>query len=205
MIENAPLSDRSEAAVSRRTLLAGMATAAAALMLAGCDTMDPALQPVTDVSAPPPQITLASGDKLKVTVFGEESLTGDYEIDVNGNLSMPLAGTVQAAGLTKVQLEQRLAGKLSGGYLKNPRVTVEVTTFRPFYILGEVERPGEYPYRPGLNIMSAIAVAGGNTYRASRSKVYIQRNGTGSFQEVPFGPSIQVYPGDLVKVPERYF
>ena len=82
---------------------------------------------------------------------------------------------------------------------------MEVTSFRPFYILGEVEKPGEYPYRPGLNIMSAIAVAGGNTYRASRSKVYIQRNGTGSFQEVPFGPAIQVYPGDIIKVPERYF
>jgi len=205
MIPTTPPSDSSEANPSRRSVLAALAATAAVLVLAACDTMDPALQPVTDAGPPAPEVTLASGDKLKVTVFGEDSLTGEYTVDVNGNLSMPLAGTVQAAGLTKVELERRLAAKLSGGYLKNPRVTVEVTTFRPFYILGEVEKPGEYPYRPRLNIMSAIAVAGGNTYRASRSKVYIQRNGAGSFQEVPFGPGIQVYPGDIVKVPERYF
>lgn len=205
MIERTLSSAPADKGPTRRSLLSGTAAAAAALLLAACDTMDPALQPVTDAGGPPQVVRLAAGDKVKVTVFGEESLTGEYQIDAGGNLSMPLAGTVPASGLTQSELERRLAGKLSSGFLKNPRVTVEVTSFRPFYILGEVERPGEYPYRPGLTIMSAIAVAGGNTYRASRSKVYIQRNGAGSFQEVPFGPAIQVYPGDIIKVPERYF
>jgi polysaccharide export outer membrane protein len=186
----------------RRLFLGALA---ATLALAACDTTDPVLQASTEAPAAPVEIKLAAGDKLKITVFGEEQLTGEYEIDSNGFVSMPLAGSVQAAGLSKVELERRLSGKLSGGFLKNPRVTVEVTSSRPFYILGEVEKPGEYPYRAGLNIMSAIAVAGGNTYRASRSKVYIQRNGQGSFQEVPFGPTIPVYPGDVIKVPERYF
>jgi protein involved in polysaccharide export with SLBB domain len=186
----------------RRRFLGALA---ATLALAACDTTDPALQAASETPTAPVEIRLAAGDKLKITVFGEEQLTGEYEIDSNGTVSMPLAGTVEAAGLTKIELERRLSGKLSGSYLKNPRVTVEVTSSRPFYILGEVEKPGEYPYRAGLNIMSAIAVAGGNTYRASRSKVYIQRNGQGSFQEVPLGPTIPVYPGDVIKVPERYF
>lgn len=189
---------------SRRQALAG-GVALLAAAVAGCDTMDPTLQPATEVAPAPVELRLAAGDKLKITVFGETQLTGDYEIDTGGSVSLPLAGTVQAAGLTKQELEKRLAAKLSGGYLKNPKVTVEVTSSRPFYILGEVERPGEYPYRAGLNVISAIAVAGGNTYRASKSKVYIQRNGTGSFQDVPLGPNIPIYPGDIIKVPERYF
>jgi protein involved in polysaccharide export with SLBB domain len=190
---------------SRRQVLAGGLALLAAASVAGCDTMDPTLQPATDAAPAPVELRLAAGDKLKITVFGETQLTGDYEVDTGGSVSLPLAGTVQAAGLTKQELEKRLAAKLSGGYLKNPKVTVEVTSARPFYILGEVERPGEYPYRAGLNVISAIAVAGGNTYRASKSKVYIQRNGTGSFQDVPLGPNIPIYPGDIIKVPERYF
>lgn len=193
-------------AATRRGILGGALAAVAILPLAAaCDTMDPTLQPATTIAPPEPELRLAAGDKLRITVFGEDKLTGDYQVDPGGGVSMPLAGTVAAAGLTKAELERRLAGKLSGGYLKNPKVTVEVTSSRPFYILGEVERPGEYPYRANLNIVSAIAVAGGNTYRASRSKVYIQRNGTGTFEEVPMGPSVPIYPGDVIKVPERYF
>ncbi len=151
-------------------------------------------------------IKLQAGDKLKVTVFGEDKLTGEYEIDPGGSLSLPLAGTVQAAGLTKPELEQLLSKKFaSGNYLKNPKVTVDIATFRPFYILGEVEKPGEYPFRSGLNLMSAIAVAGGSTYRASRSYVMIQRAGEASFTEYKMSPTVPVYPGDLIKVPERYF
>lgn len=190
---------------TRRGFLGGALAAAFILPLSACDTMDPTLQPATTVAAPEPELRLAAGDKLRITVFGEDKLSGDYQVDSGGSVSMPLAGTVVAAGLTKAELERRLAGKLSGGYLKNPKVTVEVTSSRPFYILGEVERPGEYPYRSNLSIVSAIAIAGGNTYRASRNKVYIQRNGTGSFEEVQMGPTVPIYPGDVIKVPERYF
>ncbi len=182
------------------------------LMLNGCDST-PVLGPgiVTDayVSAPggaTGAIKLQAGDKIKVTVFGEDKLTGEYDIDPGGSVSLPLAGTVQAAGLTKQELEQLLSKKLSSGnYLKNPKVTVDIATFRPFYVLGEVEKPGEYQYRGGLNVLSAIAVAGGSTYRASRSRVLIQRVGEQGFSEYDMSPAIPIYPGDLIRVPERYF
>jgi protein involved in polysaccharide export with SLBB domain len=120
-------------------------------------------------------------------------------------VSLPLAGTIEAAGLTKPELEQALTTKLKSEYLRNPRVTVEVVSFRPFYVLGEVKTPGEYPYRSGLNVLSAIAIAGGATYRANNSIVMIQRAGTTEFAEYPQSPSVPVMPGDVVRLQERYF
>lgn len=148
---------------------------------------------------------LQPGEKIKVTVFGEDRLSGEYEIDPAGMVSLPLAGTVKAAGLTKPDLERELAKKFRGEYLRNPKVTVDVASFRPFYILGEVGKPGEYPYKSGLNVMSAIALAGGSTYRASRSNVLIQHIGDNGFREYPLSPTIPVLPGDLIRLPERYF
>ena len=184
----------------------------AVLALAGCDSM-PVLGPgdLSNLPTPGPggasgALRLQAGDKIKVTVYGEDKLTGEYDIDPGGSVSLPLAGTVQAAGLTKAELEAVLAKKFSvANYLKNPKVTVDIANFRPFYVLGEVERPGEYPYKGGLNVLSAVAVAGGNTYRASRSHVLIQRVGELGFREYPLSPTIPVYPGDLIRVPERYF
>lgn len=187
-----------------RVLVAG----GLAFSTAACETVVSDPEPTNlaaTAAVEPADFRLAAGDKLRVTVFGEDKLTGEYGIDVGGYVSMPLAGTVKAAGLTKVELEKALARKLSGEYLRDPKVTVEVATFRPFYILGEVEKPGEYPYKSGLNVMSAMAVAGGPTYRASSSKILIQRGGVGAFQEVALSPTVQVYPGDLVRVPERFF
>jgi protein involved in polysaccharide export with SLBB domain len=126
---------------------------------------------------------VAAGDKVRVTVFGEDKLSGDYEIDPSGYLSLPLAGTLQVAGLTKPELETAIATKL----------------------LGEVQKPGEYQYRSGLNVLSAIAVAGGTTYRANISNVLIQRSGTTQFAEFPQSPNVPVWPGDVIRVPERYF
>ncbi|QGM44239.1 polysaccharide biosynthesis/export family protein [Methylocystis heyeri] len=177
------------------------------LTQAACDSLPFS----SDVANDPPMpsqnaMKVQAGDKLKVTVFGEDKLTGEYEIDPGGSLSLPLAGTVQAAGLTKHELEQLLSKKLSSGnYLKDPKVTVDIATFRPFYVLGEVEKPGEYQFRSGLNVMSAIAVAGGATYRASHSRVMIQRAGQTEFVEYNQSPTVGIYPGDLIKVPERYF
>jgi protein involved in polysaccharide export with SLBB domain len=151
------------------------------------------------------QLRLSPGDKIKVIVFGEDKLSGDYQIDSAGTVSLPLAGTIEAAGLTKPELEQALTTKLKSEYLRNPRVTVEVVSFRPFYVLGEVKTPGEYPYRSGLNVLSAIAIAGGATYRANNSIVLIQRAGTTEFAEYPQSPSVPVMPGDVVRLQERYF
>lgn len=148
---------------------------------------------------------LQAGEKIKVTVFGEDRLSGEYEIDPAGFVSLPLAGTVKAAGLSKPELEQELGKKFRGEYLRNPKVTVDVASFRPFYILGEVGKPGEYAYRSGLNVMSAAALAGGTTYRASRSTALIQHVGEEGFKEYPLSPTIPVLPGDLIRIPERYF
>jgi protein involved in polysaccharide export with SLBB domain len=151
------------------------------------------------------QLRLSAGDKIRVIVFGEDKLSGEYQLDTAGAVSLPLAGTVEAAGLTKPELEQALTAKLKSEYLRNPKVTVDVISFRPFYVLGEVSRPGEYPYRSGLNVLSAIAIAGGATYRANNSVVWIQRAGTNEFAEYPQSPTILVMPGDVLRLRERYF
>jgi protein involved in polysaccharide export with SLBB domain len=184
---------------------------ALALLTTACD-MAPTVSPSEDQNlsgsaAPsqPGEIRLEAGDKLRVTVFGEDKLSGEYQVNSAGYLALPLAGSVKVSGMTGPELERALEQKFKGSYLRNPRVTVEVMTFRPFYVLGEVQKPGEYPFRTGLNVLSAIAIAGGATYRASTSKVLIQRSGSKELHEYPQTPNVPVMPGDLVRVPERYF
>lgn len=160
---------------------------------------------VKPATAPSSEIRLAAGDKVRITVFGEDKLSGEYQVDTGGYVSLPLAGSLKASGMTGPELERALETKFKGTYLRNPRVTVEVLTFRPFYVLGEVTKPGEYQFRSGLNVLSAIAIAGGATYRASTSTVKIQRSGTTEFKEYPQSPTVSIYPGDLIRVPERYF
>jgi polysaccharide export outer membrane protein len=161
--------------------------------------------PAKPGSASGSQLRLAAGDKIRVIVFGEDKLSGEYQLDTAGYLSLPLAGTIEAAGFTKPELEQALTAKLKGGYLRDPKVTVDVIAYRPFYVMGEVKSPGEFPYRSGLNVLSAIAIAGGATYRANNSIVLIQRSGTSEMVEYPQSTTISVYPGDVVRVLERFF
>ena len=179
---------------------------AAALLLSGCAsrtlTQDEQQSLSTAATAAP---KLQPGDKIRVTVFGEDKLSGEYELDQSGQISLPLAGTVPAMGLTQTELEQALAYKLRSQYLKNPKVTVTIATLRPFYVMGEVTKPGEYPYKSGLNVLTAMAVAGGPTYRASRTTVQIQRLGETNMREYPISASVPILPGDVIKVPERYF
>jgi polysaccharide export outer membrane protein len=148
---------------------------------------------------------LQAGEKIRVNVFGEDKLSGEYEIDPSGFVSLPLAGTIKAAGSTQSEFEQELAKKFRSEYLRNPKVTVSIASFRPFYIVGEVEKPGEYPYKGGLNILTALAIAGGPTYRASKSTVLIQHPGENGLREYPMSSSVPVLPGDLIRIPERYF
>jgi len=145
------------------------------------------------------------GEKIKIIVFNEPSLSGDYDIDPNGMVSLPLAGTVRAVGLTQAQFEKELAQKFRSDYLRNPKVTVAILQFRPVYIVGEVEKQGEYPFKPGLNVLTAMAGAGGATYRANRDHVLIQHFGETGMKQYPQQGSTVVLPGDLIKVPERYF
>ena len=179
-------------------------------LLAGCgagSNLGPASEAEQNaiVEAAKSSPRLQAGEKIRVTVYGEASLSGDYQIDPSGYLSLPLAGTVKAAGLTQAELEQELAKKFRSEYLRSPRVTVSVMEFRPFYILGEIEKPGAYPYTSGLNVLSAIAIAGGTTYRGSRSTVLIQHPGESGMREYPLASSVPILPGDIIRIPQRYF
>lgn len=147
---------------------------------------------------------LGSGDKLKVTVFGEDDASGEYEVDSTGAISARLIGRVQVKGLTVSQVEQLLIDQYrSHGFFKNPRISIELTNLRPFFILGEVEKRGSYPYVNGLTVAQAVAIAGGYTYRASRGRITIQR--VGAPREEPARENDPVYPGDIIRVPERFF
>lgn len=147
---------------------------------------------------------LGTGDKLRIIVYGEDDLGGQYDIDGTGMVRLPLVGQVQAAGLTVRQFEQQVKAKLDQGYLKDARVSVEVANYRPFYILGEVNKPGEYPYVNGMSVLTAVAMAGGYTYRANESEVYVRRNGSTEEQSVN-ADQTNINPGDIIRVPERFF
>ena len=145
---------------------------------------------------------LGAGDKIKLRVDDEESLSDEYEIDGQGQISFPLIGTVQCGGKTPRQLENAIRKKLADGYILNPRVSIEVLNYRPFYILGEVNNPGSYPYVNGMTAFNAIALAGGYTYRADEDFVELKR-GNSAKKRVPL--TIQVLPGDILTVDERFF
>jgi polysaccharide biosynthesis/export protein len=144
---------------------------------------------------------LGPGDKLHIQVLGAEDLTGDYAVGDNGTISSPLIGDVKAAGLTRSQVEREMEKKLAQGYLRNPKVSVTILAYRPFYIYGEVSKPGEYPYASGMRVMSAVATAGGFTYRANEGYVVVTRNG----EQHRALPNTPIQPDDVIRVPERYF
>jgi polysaccharide export outer membrane protein len=148
---------------------------------------------------------LGPNDRIRLKVYGEPDIAGEYEVDSNGYVSVPLAGHIKASGLTTRQLERSITSALSKGIVRDPRVNVEIALYRPYYILGEVKKGGEYPYRLGLTVMDAIASAGGFTYRANENKVYLRRSG-GAVEEIyPLDAPILVLPGDNIRIPERYF
>src|SRR5215831_1369996 len=148
---------------------------------------------------------LGAGDKLRLSVFGETDLGGEFEIDGSGDVRLPLIGQVKAAGLTVHAFEQKIVKLLEDGYLRDPRVSIEVVNYRPFYIIGEVNKPGQYPYVDGMNALNAVALAGGYTSKADKSEVYLQRSGKNGEQEYPSDETTKVQPGDVVRIPERFF
>jgi polysaccharide biosynthesis/export protein len=155
--------------------------------------------------APLPPYTLDSGDRLRVVVFGQDSLTNSYNIDAAGNITMPLIGAVHARGLTSGELSSVLAARLRQGFLREPHVAIEVELYRPFFILGEVVFPGQYPYVPNMTAETAVAIAGGFTPRAWRPTVELGRpvDGIVARQVVPV--ITQMNPGDTIVVDERWF
>ncbi|MGQ4274872.1 polysaccharide biosynthesis/export family protein [Terrihabitans sp. B22-R8] len=182
------------------------------IALAACQTAPSQLAsgPVSGVSsssavAPTSEYVLGTADKLKIIVFGENDLTGDFEVDSSGAVDFPLVGRVQAAGLTPQGFAAALTTALRSGYLRDPKVSVQVESYRPFFIMGEVTKPGEYPYRNGMNVVSAVATAGGFTYRAQTKSVFLKRAHEAQERKVTATPDVQIGPGDIVRVPERYF
>jgi protein involved in polysaccharide export with SLBB domain len=152
-----------------------------------------------------PGYRVGTGDQLHVTVYNETDLSGDYNVDDGGYLRLPLIGQIKVAGLTLVELENVIAGKYGAGYLKSPKISAQVTSYRPFYIIGEVNKPGQYSYVNGMNVLTAVALAGGYTYRADDSSVYVRRNGATEEESVPADQTTTIKPGDIIRVSERFF
>ncbi|WP_225889939.1 polysaccharide biosynthesis/export family protein [Indioceanicola profundi] len=175
----------------------------AALALGACGSSPPAFQEVA--MAEPQAYTLGPGDSIRVIVFGHEQLSGEFSVDGSGHIALPLIGEVRATGASARELEKRIAQQLADGYVRDPRVSVEVLSFRPFYIIGEVNNPGQYPYAAGMTAVTAVALAGGYTYRAKQDQVVITRTVNGQKQEGTAPPNTPVMPDDVIRVPERYF
>ncbi len=183
---------------NRRTLLIGLAGAG---LVSACGTV--ASTPA-DSFAQPAEYRLGPGDQLRVTVFNEAELTGQYVVGSQGTISYPLVGTIEASGLTVAEFSERLQTALSE-FIRQPNVSVEVANYRPFFILGEVQRPGTYPYSASLTVLNAVATAGGFTYRANRGRVFIRHANEAEERSYPLSIATPVMPGDTIRIGERLF
>lgn len=184
----------------RRSILIGLA---GAVGLAGCATAGTAAdEALADAAAL--EYKLGPGDQLRIIVFNEPDLSSQYLVNSQGMIAYPLVGTVQAAGLTLTEFSTSLATALQT-YIRQPNVTVEVANYRPFFILGEVTRPGTYPYSANLTVQNAVATAGGFTYRANRGRVYIRHASDQAEQAYRLTNSTPVLPGDTIRIGERLF
>ena len=181
----------------------GVATVGAAKVIAGVNVAASPGAPATVI--PSKGYVLAPGDKLRISVFNETEMSREYEVDSAGQVTLALIGAVQASGKTPSELQEGLREALGKGYLRNPKVSVEVSSYRPFYVIGEVTKAGEYPFKNGLNVISAVAVAGGYSYRANTGTIYIRRAEEPSEKAYESSNAVLVYPGDIVRVPERFF
>ena len=185
---------------TRRGLLRTLALGAGAAALAACSTI---------ASTPPEMMEhaeykLGPGDQLRVTVFGEADLTGTFTVGSQGAIAYPLVGAIPAAGKTVPEFTALLATALEQ-YVRAPNVSVEVANYRPFFILGEVQRPGTYPYSASLTVLNAVATAGGFTYRANQGMVFIRHANEDTEHQIQITIATPVLPGDTVRIAERFF
>lgn len=148
---------------------------------------------------------LGAGDKLRLTVFNEPTLSGEYSVSSEGLLSFPLVGDVPAQDRSVRAVADDFARRLSDGYLRDPKVSAEVVTYRPYFVLGEVVEPGQFPYVAGMTVMNAIATAKSFTPRARRKSVFIRARGEKAEMEYQLSPELRVMPGDTIRLAERYF
>ncbi len=179
--------------------------AAFSILVAGCANDGPsptAASPTTQES----DYRLNPGDTVRLVVYGDETLTGDYMLDKRGVITIPLIDEVPAAGLTKAELQEAIVARFnSENFIENPHITIDLTALQPFYILGEVNTPGSYAYQPSLDVFKAVALAGGYTPRAAKNKVIISRNGAKGRQSFYATEGTPILPGDSIKVRQRIF
>ena len=185
---------------SRRTLLRMFAFGAGASVLGACGTTASAPSGTTIYT----EYRLGAGDQLRITVFNEPELTGPFVVGSSGAIAYPLVGSVNAAGLTVPEFTESLQTALAT-YVRSPSVSVEVINYRPFFILGEVARPGTYPYSASLTVFNAVATAGGFTYRANQGRVFIRHANENVERSYPLTVATPVLPGDTVRIGERLF
>jgi polysaccharide export outer membrane protein len=171
-----------------------------AILLAGC-----AHQPPMQMTLDDAPYRLDSGDKLRVVVFGQEGLSNSYAVDQSGRITMPLIGGVPARGMTTVQLEQAVSTRLRDGYIREPHVAAEIEAYRPFFVLGEVTTPGQFPYVPDMTAENAIAIAGGFTPRGNKRLVELHRQLDGKSVQMSVPLNYPLRPGDTIVVAERWF
>lgn len=148
---------------------------------------------------------LGAGDKVRISVYNEPTLSGEFQIGTTGIISFPLVGDISADGKTPNEVAAAVQARLADGYLREPRVSAEITGYRPFFILGAVTSPGQYPYAAGLTALNAIATAQGFTPRANSHVVYIRRAGAVVEEAYRLTPDLRVSPGDTIRIGERYF
>jgi polysaccharide export outer membrane protein len=180
----------------------------AALATTGCATVSSA--PVLSAAEfqrryPISASTLGPGDRIRLSLYGEDSFTGQHEVAADGSVSLPLIGAVRANGLTIAQFAQAVEQRLANGYYQSPRISAEIVNLQPIYVLGEVTRPGSFPYAPDMTLSKAAALAGGYTYRARLNAVAIRRARAGAETVVQADQAMPLAPGDTVRVLERYF
>lgn len=196
----------------RRTLGLWACLVGAAFALAACETQPPM---TTKTLQQPSQVTqtirmgeyrVAPGDKLRVVVLSDTELSGDYEVDSTGVISPRMATRVSVVGMTTVEIEAMLRDRYrADGLLRNPKLTVDLVARRPFYMLGEVARPGSFPYVNGINVIQAVAIAGGYTRRASKTRITVRRFNSPAGEEETVTEDSPIGPGDVIVVPERWF
>lgn len=175
------------------------------VMAAACEPIVIESTEATPAALDPGEYRLGAGDTLRVTVFGEQQLSGDFRVDGTGKVALPLIGDVGVADRTTREVESDIASRLSQGYVRDPKVSIEVSTHRPIFILGEVRNPGQYPYVSGMTALSAVAAAGGFTYRAREDYVLVTRPGETSQKPIRVPVNTPIRPDDVLRVPERYF
>ncbi len=191
----------SSAPNSRRAFLRLGICAGLAGVLASCsgtETADPALA----VRGP---VTLQPGDRVRLTVWGQDQMTGEYLVERDGNIAVPLAGRVEVANLTPPEAEKAVRDRLRNGLVVNPQVTVDVVQFRPIYVVGEVTHPGAYDYASNINVINAVALAGGFTYRAKKDAITLMRGAAPNQKKYSVSDTTMLMPGDVLTVPERFF